>query len=87
MIFDPASYYGDRETDIAMTELFGGYSSDFYQGYKQVYPLDAGYQSRKPVYNLYHLLNHFNLFGGHYQSQAQALITQLIQQAKNSQLD
>ncbi|UQB42250.1 fructosamine kinase family protein [Thiomicrospira microaerophila] len=78
VIYDPASYYGDRETDIAMTELFGGFSPAFYQGYNQAWPLDASYQQRKPLYNLYHILNHFNLFGGHYQHQAEQLITQLL---------
>ncbi len=82
VIFDPASYYGDRETDIAMTELFGGFSQAFYQGYNQVLPLDQGYQSRKPLYNLYHILNHFNLFGGHYQQQALNTISSLLEKAK-----
>jgi fructosamine-3-kinase len=83
VIFDAASYYGDRETDIAMTELFGGFSSDFYNGYNDVFPLDAGYQQRKPLYNLYHVLNHFNLFGGHYEQQALSIIQQLLAQARN----
>lgn len=78
VLFDPASYYGDRETDLAMTEMFGGYSREFYAGYHAVYPIDAGYQERKPLYTLYHVLNHYNLFGGHYGSQAQSLIKQLL---------
>jgi fructosamine-3-kinase len=78
IIFDPACYYGDREADIAMTELFGGFSSAFYQAYKQQYPLDAGYQTRKTLYNLYHILNHANLFGGGYASQASSMIDQLL---------
>ncbi|MBO1927307.1 fructosamine kinase family protein [Thiomicrorhabdus sp. 6S2-11] len=82
MIFDPASYYGDHETDIAMTELFGGFSNAFYDGYKEVFPLDKGYAKRKNLYNLYHLLNHFNLFGGHYQQQADNMIQTLLAQAK-----
>ncbi|AFZ52504.1 Fructosamine/Ketosamine-3-kinase [Cyanobacterium aponinum PCC 10605] len=77
-IFDPAFYYGDREADIAMTELFGGFPSDFYQGYNQEYPLDSGYQQRKTIYNLYHILNHFNLFGGGYLSQAKSMINRII---------
>lgn len=84
VIFDPACYYGDRETDIAMTELFGGYSPQFYQGYNEVFPLDKGYQQRKPLYNLYHIINHYNLFGGHYEQQAVAIINQLLQQAQNA---
>ena len=78
VIFDPATYYGDREVDIAMTELFGGFPADFYQGYESEYPLESGYEYRKTLYNLYHILNHFNLFGGSYQSQAQQMINRLI---------
>ncbi len=66
IIYDPASYYGDRETDIALTELFGGFSPAFYQSYNQEWPLDYGYKIRKNVYNLYHYLNHLNLFGSSY---------------------
>lgn len=78
VIFDPATYYGDREVDIAMTELFGGFPSAFYQGYNEVFPLDSGYEQRKTLYNLYHILNHFNLFGGGYQSQANRVISQIL---------
>ncbi|WP_199250320.1 fructosamine kinase family protein [[Phormidium] sp. ETS-05] len=78
VIFDPATYYGDREVDIAMTELFGGFSPTFYQGYNQVWPLDPGYQQRKTLYNLYHILNHFNLFGGSYGGQANRMISELL---------
>ncbi len=78
VIFDPAVYYGDRETDVAMTELFGGMSRDFYAVYHDVYPLDAGYQVRKVLYNLYHILNHANLFGGAYAQQAEAMMDQLL---------
>ncbi|MBW4440447.1 MAG: fructosamine kinase family protein [Plectolyngbya sp. WJT66-NPBG17] len=78
VIFDPATYWGDREVDLAMTELFGGFPADFYRGYDEIYPIDAGYKQRKPLYNLYHILNHFNLFGGGYESQANRTINQLI---------
>jgi fructosamine-3-kinase len=78
VIFDPAVYYGDRETDIAMTELFGGFSQHFYAAYNAAWPLDPGYSTRKRLYQLYHVLNHFNLFGGSYARQAQALIEQLL---------
>lgn len=78
VIFDPATYYGDREVDLAMTELFGGFPSEFYQGYNEVFPVDSGYQQRKVLYNLYHILNHFNLFGGSYASQANRMIDQLL---------
>lgn len=78
VIFDPAVYYGDREADIAMTELFGGFSADFYAGYREAWPLDAGYDVRKHLYNLYHVLNHFNMFGGSYQGQALQLCERLL---------
>ncbi len=70
VIFDPAFYYGDRETDIAMTSLFGGFEQAFYTAYHQSWPLDDGFKTRKHLYNLYHILNHLNLFGDAYLSQA-----------------
>jgi len=78
VIFDPAVYYGDRETDIAMTELFGGLSRDFYAAYDAAYSLDAGYEVRKTLYNLYHILNHANLFGGSYVQQSETMMNQLL---------
>lgn len=78
VIYDPATYYGDRETDLAMTELFGGFSPDFYAGYREVWPLDTGYRVRKQLYNLYHVLNHMNLFGGGYQAQAEQMMQSLL---------
>jgi len=78
VIFDPAVYYGDREADLAMTELFGGFSGRFYQAYHETWPLDPGYKTRKTLYNLYHVLNHFNLFGGGYASQAERMIDSLL---------
>jgi len=81
VIFDPAVYYGDRETDIAMTELFGGYGMGFYAAYNEAWPLDAGYRVRKNLYNLYHVLNHFNLFGGGYAGQAERMIDKLLSEA------
>ena len=78
VIFDPACYYGDREADIAMTELFGGFAQDFYAAYDDEYPLDAGYKTRKTLYNLYHIINHLNLFGSSYQHQAEKMIDQLL---------
>ena len=80
IIFDPAVYYGDRECDLAMTELFGGFSTKFYTAYNDVYPLASGYQQRKNLYNLYHILNHANLFGGSYIKQSQSMMQQLIRQ-------
>ncbi len=78
VVFDPAVYYGDRETDLAMTELFGGFGADFHRAYREVWPLDPGYATRKILYNLYHILNHLNLFGGGYLSQAQGMIDRLL---------
>lgn len=78
VIFDPALYFGDREVDIAMTELFGGFGAEFYASYNQAYPLDPGYGDRRPIYNLYHILNHFNLFGGSYGLTAQRMIKQIM---------
>lgn len=77
-IYDPAVYYGDREADIAMTELFGGFGGGFYAAYERAWPLDAGYATRKTLYNLYHILNHLNLFGGGYLGQAQGMIDRLL---------
>ena len=82
VIFDPAVYYGDRETDIAMTELFGGFSQHFYRAYNEAWPLDDGYKVRKTLYNLYHILNHFNLFGGGYLSQSEAMMDKIISDCK-----
>jgi len=78
VIYDPATYYGDREADIAMTELFGGFSGDFYTAYNAAWPLDEGYKTRKTLYNLYHVLNHLNLFGGGYGSQAEGMMVRLL---------
>ena len=71
VIFDPAVYYGDREADIAMTELFGGFPARFYDAYNEALPLPDGYETRKHLYNLYHLLNHLNIFGAGYLAQVQ----------------
>lgn len=78
VIFDPACYYGDREADLAMTELFGGFGSDFYAAYNDVWALDEGYRVRKSLYNLYHILNHLNLFGSGYLRQAENMIAGLL---------
>ncbi len=79
VVFDPAVYYGDREADLAMTELFGGFPREFYEAYEKTYPLDAGYGRRKHLYNLYHLLNHLNLFGAGYLGQVQQTLSLLRQ--------
>jgi fructosamine-3-kinase len=80
VIYDPASYYGDRETDLAFSEFFGGFPPTFYSAYQSVWPLPGGYEQRKTLYNLYHVINHANLFGGSYASQAQTMIGVLLQQ-------
>lgn len=74
VLFDPAVYYGDREADLAMTELFGGFPPEFYAAYNAAWPLARGYERRKHLYNLYHLLNHLNLFGGGYLAQVRATL-------------
>ncbi|MEM9254079.1 MAG: fructosamine kinase family protein [Pseudomonadota bacterium] len=78
VLFDPAVYFGDREADLAMTELFGGFGDRFYQSYVNAWDIDPGYQTRKVLYNLYHILNHFNLFGGGYDRQAIDMMNRLI---------
>ena len=78
VLFDPAVYFGDREADLAMTELFGGFGERFYQAYDATWPLDDGYPTRRVLYNLYHVLNHFNLFGGGYEAQAQRMVERLL---------
>lgn len=65
-LIDPAVYFADREVDIAMTEMFGGFDPLFYQAYGERLPLSANYSVKKEIYNLYHWLNHYNLFGGGY---------------------
>ncbi len=82
VIFDPAIYYGDREADLAMTELFGGFGSSFYDAYHDSWPIDPGYKVRKTFYNIYHILNHFNLFGGGYASQAENMIGSVLSESK-----
>jgi protein-ribulosamine 3-kinase len=77
VVFDPAVYFGDRETDLAMTELFGGFAPAFYAAYGETWVLDAGYEVRRTLYQLYHVLNHLNLFGGAYLAQAQRMIATL----------
>lgn len=78
VLFDPALYVGDRECDLAMTELFGGFTADFQAAYRAAWPLDAGYAARRTLYNLYHVLNHANLFGGGYAAQAARMTAQLL---------
>jgi fructosamine-3-kinase len=78
VIFDPAFYYGDREADLAMTYVFGGFSPDFYASYQNAFPLDDGFAVRKTFYNIYHIINHLNLFGGGYHGQAVNMLKQVL---------
>jgi protein-ribulosamine 3-kinase len=78
VMFDPAVYFGDRLADIAMTRLFGGFGASFYAAYESVWPLPAAGQRRIDLYNLYHVLNHLNLFGGGYLPQAVSTIERLL---------
>jgi fructosamine-3-kinase len=82
VLYDPAVYRGDREADIAMAELFGGFPESFYAAYREAWPLDSGYEARKTLYNLYHVLNHFNLFGASYLGQARRMIEHLLAELK-----
>ncbi len=77
-ILDPAFYYGDREADLAMTELFGGFPPAFHAAYREALPLEPGYATRRSLYNLYHVLNHAHLFGGGYAGRAERMIEALL---------
>ncbi|HPY82461.1 MAG: fructosamine kinase family protein [Bacteroidales bacterium] len=77
-VIDPAVYYGNREADLAMTKLFGGFPTDFYTAYSKEFPLPEGYEYREGIYRLYHIMNHYTLFGGSYYQQAIAIINQYI---------
>jgi fructosamine-3-kinase len=78
VVFDPAVYVGDREADVAMTELFGGFPPQFMAAYRAEWPLDTGYTVRRDFYNLYHVLNHANLFAGGYVRQSEQSIERLL---------
>lgn len=82
VIFDPAVYYADREAELAMTHLFGGFGQDFYRAYESAWPLAAGADVRCLLYQVYHVLNHFNLFGGGYQAQAERMIARLLAEVR-----
>ncbi|MEX2151459.1 MAG: fructosamine kinase family protein [Steroidobacteraceae bacterium] len=78
VVYDPAVYYGDREAELAMTQLFGGFGPRFYSAYDEAWPPDTGRAARRDLYNLYHVLNHLNLFGGGYRAQAESMIDRLL---------
>ncbi len=82
VIYDPAVYFGDHETDLAMTELFGGFGSRFMDSYNDTFTIDDGYNTRKTLYSLYHILNHYHLFGGSYGSQAARMIDSLLSELR-----
>lgn len=82
VIFDPAVYYGDREADLAMTHLFGGFDASFYAAYREAWPLEAGHEARRDLYNLYHVLNHANLFGEGYAQQAAGTMRRLLAEVR-----
>ncbi|AIQ98177.1 fructosamine kinase family protein [Prochlorococcus sp. MIT 0801] len=76
-LYDPASYWADREVDISMTKLFGGFNREFYKGYEEIWPLDKFSKDRTDIYNLYHLLNHANIFGGSYKENSLRILKDL----------
>jgi fructosamine-3-kinase len=86
VVFDVAVYYGDREADLAMTRLFGGFGDSFYAGYEAVMPAAAGELKRRDLYNLYHVLNHANLFGAGFARQARESIERLLSQVRGQDL-
>jgi fructosamine-3-kinase len=73
-LIDPAVYFGHREADLAMTQLFGGFEASFYQAYNEASPLLPGHEDRLAIYQLYHVLNHLNLFGGAYAGQSRRIL-------------
>ena len=78
VLIDPAVCYGHRELELAMTRLFGGFTREFYHTYNETFPLHPGWQNRQKIYTLYHVLNHFNLFGGSYKHQALDLMRSFL---------
>jgi fructosamine-3-kinase len=78
VIFDPATYCGDREAEFGLAEMFGGFGSAFWSAYEAEWPLDPGFGKRKLLYRLYHTLNHFNIFGGGYCSAANRIVGRLL---------
>ena len=78
VLIDPAVYYGHREADLAITKVFGGFSSSFYDAYIKEYPLEKGWQYRENIYKLYHLLNHLNLFGKSYLAEVEYIVKKYV---------
>ena len=77
VLIDPATYYGHREAELAMTRLFGGFSEEFYNSYQAKFPLQPGWEKREKLYRLYHVLNHLNLYGSGYLAEAESLIREI----------
>jgi fructosamine-3-kinase len=84
MMFDPAPYFGDPESDLAMTELFGRFPAEFYTAYHATFPRREGYSQRRNIYQLYHALNHFNLFGAGYESMIKGFCTNFLSAAEET---
>ncbi|MGA0340595.1 MAG: fructosamine kinase family protein [bacterium] len=80
VVIDPAVYYGDAEADLSLTYLFGGFSAAFYQAYHEIRPKSEGFARRQKVYQLYHLLNHFNLFGNSYTQSVESCLGEITRQ-------
>ena len=78
VLIDPAAYWGWAEAELGMTKLFGGFPNSFYQSYINCNPLEKGWESRLDLYNIYHLLNHLNLFGGGYLGQVMAAVKKYL---------
>ncbi len=78
MLIDPAVYIGHAEADLAMTELFGGFPTAFYDSYREANPLEGGYEERRDLYNLYQLLNHLNLFGSNYLNPVLSIVSEYV---------
>ena len=78
VIFDPASWWADNEVDIAMTKLFGGFRKEFYEDYHKIFPIKKGFEKRIIIYNLYHILNHANMFGGGYLNQVEDYVKAIL---------
>ncbi len=78
VLFDPAIYFGDWETDLAMMALFGGFPAPLLAAYREVWTLSDGFETRRGLYQLYHILNHFSLFGGDYVNRAERIIERLL---------
>ncbi len=78
ILIDPAAYVGHAEADLAMTELFGGFPTSFYDAYKEESKMQDGYEERRDLYNLYHLLNHLNMFGASYLNPVQSIVAEYV---------